>query len=310
MSTTILTRWKLLLNLSEARLADLPRLFNADTGRSFIRALGGRSTIRFAPVTLTCITRFYDLLRGTSQHLGFAGRKLPLEHAELGLRINLRFRLYGDVLVVEVERSAVEILPHQDLLIATQLNEQEAIFRLAMAVIGMIERPETDFTPAAQLPKTFHCSRIITDDFSQLERGQLVELLTRHRMASDIVVASVLERNRMLQSDATTLLIDRQGVLAAIPLPIASDVTVWRRFDAACNMFEVTACVQRLLERGSIGKLGNESLDDLCFYFQSPQQRFLYSTSSLLIWRRIAAEFDLIPERWQSLCSGIKRGPE
>lgn len=300
MTATILTRWKLLLNLTDDRFAALPRLFNTDTGRSFMRAMGGRATVDFAPVTLTCTSRFFDLLRDTYRGLGFSGRKFPLRHGESGVDLHMRFRVYGSVLAIEVSRSPIA-LPATEVLEAILFDKQRAFFELTKAVLGLIEHPEPGFGSSAELPKIFYCNRIVGSEHALPSNQLLVEILTRHRKPSEMLVSSVQERNRPLQSDSSTLLVDRQGVLVAIPSSDAEDATVIRRFDAACNMLEMVSSIQRLLERGSIGELRDDELRDIDNYFQAPDERFLFSTSSREIWKRLASEFALSAERWPRL---------
>lgn len=252
----------------------------------------------FSPTTLTCTTRFYDLLRNVVSELGFEGRKFPFAHVGQGFQINARFRLYGRVLAVEIERSPVEMAPDSDLLEQTSLWAQKSIAALASNILGLIANPSTGFAAVAQRPKVFTCNCIVADDDDLPGLESLISLLTRHRMPTQLVVSQVVEKNRNLQSDSSTLLVDRQGVVAVIPASLSEDETSTRRYPAATGMLEVIAAVERMVERRELELMSVEEFKELASWFANPQRRFTYSTSSLHIWQRIANEFRLTPEVW------------
>lgn len=305
MTATILTRWKLLLNLSTEEGASLPSLFNRATSRTFIKAMGGRATIEYAPATLTCTTRFYELLQEKTKGIGFSGPKFPLNHARRDFNLHMRFRLHGTVLVIEIERSCLPFR-EQNALDEILFHRQAEVVALAKAVFGLIKDPNPGFDPLQQVPKAYYCMRVVGDYESLPPRNVLVELLTRHRMPSDMVVDSVFDRNAMLQSDASTLLIDRQGVVMAIPSEIADDETVIRRFQAACNMFEMVTAIERMTEQKTLGTLNEVELGNIDAYFLAPDERFRFSTSSRFLWTRITSEFGFSSDSWREKMAEVK----
>lgn len=301
MPTTIHTRWKLLVNLDSDGLLSIAKLFNIDTGRAFVRSLGGRSSLEFSPQTLTCTTRFFDLLRRRASELGFVGRKFPLRHVELGVSVNVRFRLYGQILVAEVERSPVAAAAELEWIDQTSLWTQGQLAELILNILGIIRNPTNQFQPVAQKPKVFVCNCVVGDDATLPSNEALVRLLTRHRTAAKIVVSQVVEKNQSLQSDSSTLLVDRQGVVACVPASLALDETTMRRYPAAANMLELIAVVERMLERDQFKFLSKKEFVDLAGMFSDPKKRFRFSTSSLHIWQCLAGEFGLTPEAWNKI---------
>lgn len=299
MPTSIHTRWKILVNLDQQSLSSIGKLFNSSTAKSFVRSLGGRSSLAFSPTALTCTSTFYDLLRSTIDRLGFQGRKLPLVHSEQGRQVNFRFRLYGRVLTVEVERSSVQL--GNDPIEQTLLWAQGPIAELTLSVLGLISNPVRAFSAATQRPKVFTCSCLVSTDDRIPDVQTLVRLLTRHKSVTGLVVSQVVEKNRLLQSDSSMLLVDRQGVVAAIPAELASDQTAMRRYPAAANMLEVVAAVERMVERGEIGLISGPALAELASWFRNPQMRFKFSTSSLLLWQCVANEFGMSPSHWNEI---------
>lgn len=125
----------------------------------------------------------------------------------------------------------------------------------------------------------------------------LVGMLTRHDFPADEMVSKVLEKNQDLKSDSSTLLVDRQGVVAT-SAALASDRTTSRRFPAAVNMLELLACVQRMIENQTLSVMPKLQLDALSNWFEDPEERFRFSTSSLHIWQCLSKEFGLTHERW------------
>lgn len=298
MNLTVQTHWKILVNVDSGVASVIGSLFNDETGNSFIRTLGGRTDFDFAPRILTCRSRFYDLLRVVATDLGFEGRKFPFRHSVQKCEVNLRFRLYQDVLAVEVVRSVIDIAKSDDLIEKTSLWSQMPIADLVLNVIGLIQFPKKGFKKLNQKPKVFTCSRIVGDAASLPEMKDLVGMLTRHYFPADEMVSKVLEKNQDLKSDSSTLLVDRQGVVAAISAALASDRTTSRRFPAAVNMLELLACVQRMIENQTLSVMPKLQLDALSNWFEDPEERFRFSTSSLHIWQCLSKEFGLTHERW------------
>lgn len=163
MNLTVQTHWKILVNVDSGVASAIGSLFNDETGNSFIRTLGGRTDFEFAPRILTCRSRFYDLLRVVATDLGFEGRKFPFRHSVQKCEVNLRFRLYQDVLAVEVVRSVIDIAKSDDLIEKTSLWSQMPIADLVLNVIGLIQFPKKGFKKLNQKPKVFTCSRIVGD---------------------------------------------------------------------------------------------------------------------------------------------------
>lgn len=306
MNITVQTHWKVLVNVGVDAPSYLGSIFNRETGRSFIRTLGGRTNFDFAPETLTCTSRFYDLLRDVATRLGFEGRKFPFRHSIQGVEINLRFRLYHGVLVVEVVRSAVDVVQSDDLIEKTSLWNNEPLADLVLSVLGLISLPKIGFSASNQKPKVFTCNRIVGDEADLPTMKDLVGLLTRHTAAADQMVLKVSAKNESLKSDSSTLLVDRQGVVAAIPTSLASDETACRRFPAAANMLELLACVQRMIETQSLFLMSERQLAAISNWLEDPDERFRFSTSSLHIWQCLRKEFGLTTERWTKVMGEIK----
>lgn len=288
-----------MVNVAPDVRATMGDIFNLGTGNGFVRSLGGRSSFDFSPKTLTCTTRFYDYLRRAATRLGFEGRKFPFALSTQNVQVNLRFRLYQDVLAVEIERSPIAMACDDDSAIdQTSLWAQGAIAELVQNILGLIANPASSFQALTQRPKVFTCNRVIGDDSDRPSEESLVRLLTRHKTATDMVVTAVLKKNQGLQSDSSMLLVDRQGVVAAIPKSLIADQTTIRRYFAAAHMHELVACVERMVERKSLLAMPKNELDELSSWFLTPQKRFTFSTSSLHIWQCLVQEFGLTPQAW------------
>ena len=306
MTPTLETHWKVLLNVDSGVTNAIGSLFNEETGKSFIRTLGGRTNFDFAPQTLTCKSRFYDLLREVATELGFEGRKFPFRHSVQQGEINLRFRLYQGILAIEVVRSAIDVSQSDNLIEKTSLWSNEPLADLILNILGLIKFPQRGFRTISQKPKVFTCSRIVADATNLPTIEDLVGLLTRHSTAANEMVSQVLTKNQDLKSDSSTLLVDRQGVVVAMPASLASDKTTSRRFPAAANMLELLACVQRMTENQSLSVMPKRQLNALSNWFEDPEDRFRFSTSSLRIWQCLCKEFGLTPQRWTKLINEIE----
>jgi nucleoside phosphorylase len=298
MPTVAHLRWKLVTELESKAVAALPSLFNFSTGKTFIRTLGGRSTLAFSPQSLSPNNRFYDLLRKKAEGLGFTGRKFPLSYNE-GLSeqtrsINVQFRLYGKaLLVVDIELKPFEVGTSVDLIALSDLWASGLLNSFAMTLVGLVVSGERTYRPAGQRPKVYPSVLVVAPRSELPDDREAVELLTRHREPSAMVVEAVLAKNRRLQIDASTLLIDRQGVVALLPIEYATNVTIRRRFVSASNMLELMGCLRRMMEQAKLYELGAQELAEIAKVFKAPEERFVHSTSSLHMWQLTADEFRL-----------------
>src|ERR1700690_72327 len=114
MTVTAHVRWKLLTDLNANAIEALPSIFNFSTGKSFVRAFGGRWDLDFNPHSLSPTNRLYDLLRKRISRLEFVGRKFPFafveEHTGKEMVVNAQFRLYGkDLLVIDIALTPLEL---------------------------------------------------------------------------------------------------------------------------------------------------------------------------------------------------------
>lgn len=291
-------RWKLLIDLNSKALAALPTLFNFSTGKGYIRTLGGRSNFDFYPQTLSPTNRFYDLLGKSAEDLGFKGRKFPLSYIDNSAKelrsINAQLRLYGkDLAVIELTLQSCEIGASTDLVSLTDLWSHQQLSSFTKALIGLVSSGDKTYRPTGDKPKVYPCVLIAASRPNLPSENLSVEILTRHREPDEAVVRSVLAKNRDLQIDASSLLIDRQGVLALIPKEHADNVTVNRRFYAASNMLEIMACLRRMKDKRKLSDLGYPGIAEIVKALREPEERFVHSTSSLHMWRLLAAEFKL-----------------
>lgn len=296
-------QWKLVTELKSKAVAALPTLFNFSTGKTFIRTLGGQSNFAFTPQSLSPTNRFYDLLEEKATGLGFGGRKFPFLYTEDQSKnersINARFRRYGkDLLVVELALRSFEVDTPADLIAGLDLWANDQLSSFANTLVGLVVSGEKVYRLAPQRPKIYPCVLVVAPRSKLPDARSAVELLTRHQEPDEIMVAAVLAKNRCLKIDASTLLIDRQGVVALVPVEHSANVTINRRFLAASNMLELMACVRKMIDQRKLHEIGKQGLAELAKAFHDPEQRFVHSTSSLHMWQLLADEFKLRADQW------------
>lgn len=303
MPTVAHIRWKLVIELNSKAVAALPTLFNFTTGKSFIRTVGGLSSASFNPQSLSPNNRFYDLLRRKAIDVGFEGRKFPFAYndnlSKQRRLINAQFRRYGThLLIIDLELKPFDVETSADLATISDLWANDQLNSFTSLLVGLVLSGERTYQSAGQRPKTYPCFLAIAPRQDLPDERSAVELLTHHREPSAMVVEAVISKNRSLQIDASTLLIDRQGVIALVPIEYATNVTINRRFFAASNMLELMACFRWMKDHNKFAELGNQEVTEIERVFKEPEESFVHSTSSLHMWQLLADEFKLQSDRW------------
>jgi nucleoside phosphorylase len=312
--------WKLLIDLSAEEANGLPRLFNSSSSKSFIKTLGGRAKSHFYPASLSPNATFYNYLNPRLPSSISCPSKFPftLIEAFTGNKttVHIQFRLYGGrVLALTIKRSPLTVSDDSevDFLAFQDLRTNSEIYNLVCLVTGLVKRPKVDFKASTEPPKVFSCLRIQNNTDQPIPQQRLIEALTRHRSVSDNVVEALVKKNSQLKIDASDIFVDRQGVVSSVPSSLKHEARVENRFVGACNMLELMACVERMLEQHYLQLLPVEQWSDLRFMFTLPDKRFLHSTSSGNMWQVLAKDFGLNNLDWNKLAGNfenLKQGPK
>lgn len=265
--------------------------------------LGGRAEWIFSPTTLVPKKTFYDLLRKSVKDDDMAGKKLPFVFTDTKssqeYSVNLRFRLYGkNLLAIEIKHSefqfedshAIDYLEFQD------IDTRDNLKYLLSAVIGLIKNGTRTYQVSADIPKVFSCLCIVAKTEHLPTNATLIEAVTRHKGPTEHLIKKVLEKNTELNIDAITIFVDRQGIVATIPEKFQAG----NRFTGACNILEVIACIERMSETKSLGRIERDQFIDLEDCIKNPSKRFVHSTSSEHMWKILASDFELSEIDWAS----------
>jgi nucleoside phosphorylase len=296
MEITSIICWKLIYALDRHSVEKLPTLFNYQTGNGFIRTWGGMANFEFSPQTLSPTRRFYDLLSRVKEDLGFSERKFPFllicEETGIPQKLYASFRIYGDtVLAVSLELHSFSWSQDVRLRDFVDIEKHQNINKLSSMILGLIVKGESGFKRAPKQPRIYSCVQIKQSGSRVVDEVELVEALTGHIQPTSLVLDSVLNKNSQLQIDASTIYIDRQGVVSSVPEMYWSDHTVGRRFVAACNMLESLASIRMLKDKGSIFELSALQRQAISSMVTDPRQRFAHSVSSFHMWSLLCSEF-------------------
>lgn len=290
--------WKLIYALDGHSVERLPALFNYQTGNGFIRTWGGVANFEFSPQTLSPTRRFYDLLSKVKADLGFSERKFPfsLICKETGVpqKLYASFRIYGDtVLAVSLELHSFSWSQNVRLRDFADIEKHPHINKLSSMILGLIVKGESGFKRAPKQPRIYSCVQIKQLGSRVVDEVELVEALTGHIQPTSLVLDSVVNKNSQLQIDASTIYIDRQGVVSSVPEMYWSDHTVARRFVAACNMLESLASIRMLKDKGRMFELSALERKAILSMVADPLQRFAHSVSSFHMWSLLCSEFKI-----------------
>lgn len=277
------------------------KLFNVRTGKTFLQSAGGNLPPAFMPLVLEPTRYFYDILRPHLCRLGFKGKKLPFMYDESGEphRININIRLYARrYLVLTLRHEHVGAVGVEANFGRFQdLRSHKAVFDLVKLIIGLLESKTVRAVQPSNDPKWYPLTFIEFDEESRVSDAVAVETLTRHSNPNALVVDAVIKKNMPLQVDSSSLLVDRQGIVARLCLT-TSDLDersgALKRFVSACSLFEVAVAVRLFLETPAAeGELVHSELDGITQLVENHIALFTNSTSGKNCWELLIQEFSL-----------------
>ena len=280
-------------------------LFNVETGKTFLREIGGNAKDTFAPLVLSPTRIFYNALRPkvVKELLCLTGKKFPL-HIPIpsgtsgadSVRVNFSIRVYERVVCISVETDEFMLSDPSLLETLTKIESHSGLVAVTKKILAMTETHSKHSEGRGGSLKAFHCVQLIADAENDILSDQfLTRLVTKHPGANDAVTLAQIEKNNAHKIDSTTLLCDRQGVVAFVPHSsnVGERAGMLRRFRSAAAMLELAAAIQRVLALKD--PLTKKRLGDIILLINNPDFVFSNSTSGRIVWGLFLDEFKLKP---------------
>ena len=128
---------------------DESKLFNLRTGKTFLKRIGGISSLDFFPYTLEPTNVFYDSIDSIKRKNNFSGKKFPFKHIKDGLEekieyVNIKIHRYpGKLSVLVVSIYPIKFIGTSDeLLLLQKLEYHFEIYNLVKTICVLIRYSE------------------------------------------------------------------------------------------------------------------------------------------------------------------------
>lgn len=269
-------------------------LFNVRGGRAFSRSLGGNFQTGYAPEVLEPTVNFHQALLPLKNRLGIKDKRYPftifLDYLSTTVQVNITIHRYNSVVCASVKVTPFVVDTDIDFAVIQDLESHVNLYGLVKQVLGIAATGDARAKPLQSPPKFFPVVRVcaIGPDVPNW-KSRLVAALTRHEAPSDVIVESVLAKNKPHQIDESLILIDRQGVFGYVPATCSAKQSRGnlQRFTNASALIEFAYAI-----RYDVGK-GLAVDEDTRRAIESPIAAVPDSVSAKLMWDLIVREFSL-----------------
>lgn len=281
--------------------------FNIRTGKTFLKKVGGISTLDFFPYTFEPTNVFYHAIEPCKQANDFVGKKLPFEcdivtagAVKKLLKIKIH-RFSPKLVILSVSVDAVEFNGSvHELLEFMRLENHANIFNLVKTICGIIRSGGRSNAPVQNKPKTYPYFELESiDDNDFLSDEVAVELLTRHKNPNSGVIENVIAKNKDHQLDNNSILIDRQSIVARYSKQLGDFQSIQRKYESSHYLFELAIALSNILDDGAFLTLNTDQQNSITKLIKKPNIVFIKSVTGYKTWLLLMEEFklnDLITE--------------
>lgn len=295
--------WKLVVGVPEEGVdyCAANKHFNVKTGKTFLKKVGGISSLDFLPYTFEPTNVFYHAIEPCKLENGFVGKKMPftfevVKAERVKKPLNIKIHRYTSKLVIlSVSVNSVEFSGSiNDLQEFMQIEYHNEIFNLVRTLCGIISSGGRNNTPIQQKPKVypyFEFESVNDNDFISDEAA--VELLTRHKNPKLEIIESVISKNKDHQLDNNSILIDRQGILARYSQELGEYQSVQRKYESSHYLFELAIALSNILDDGDFLTLNTEQRVSISKLIKNPKVVFIKSVTAYKTWLLLLEEFKL-----------------
>lgn len=258
MRYSVKLQWRVIAELTSEGMTALDSsnlLFNRRGGKGFLRSIGGRIRTSYAPVVLEPTEIFHRALSETRESCKLTGKKFPYVVDDFvnghDTRVNLKFHLYGKTLCLVVLLDEFYVDDSVILNSLQRLENHPRLSGLILKVLAVVMSGNQFSEAIRTLPKYYPAIRLLSlkADFGDFLH-KIVELLTRHPMPLESVVAAVVNKNAAHQIDSSLLMVDKQGVVAYVPFGAEETAAGnLQRFGNVASMLELAAVLKFQLSK-------------------------------------------------------------
>lgn len=274
--------------------------FNIKTGKTFVRKLGGVSSLDFYPFTFDPTNVFYNAIESCKLANGFTGKKLPFEGALTGskkIKISIKIHQYSsDLVILSVSSGQIDFngdIGSLKNLISIETHEK--LLSLIKTICSIITSGGARHAPVQRKLKIYPCIELESSTKSEsIEDKAAVELLTRHANAKAGIVDSVISKNSDHQLDNNSILVDRQGILARYFTSPDEMQSICRKFESTHYLFELAVSIAHILETNSFLALNSEQRSSVINLVNYPNIVFTKSVTAYKTWQLLLSEFKLV----------------
>ncbi|MGL5469513.1 MAG: hypothetical protein ACRDCT_15220 [Shewanella sp.] len=298
--------WKIVVGNPETGVdyCQSSTFFNAKTGRTFVKKLGGVSSLDFYPCTFDPTHAFYNAIEPHKLKNNFVGKRIPFEGVILGQRkpINIKIHQYPpELIIISVSVSKLEFNGTLDeLKEVIRLEKHSELLEFVRIIYSLVYSGGKETKPVQRKLKVYPCIELESDDCDDfVDDKHAVEILTRHNNPKSAIIDNVISKNDDHQLDDNSILIDRQGILARYTTGDVNKNSIKRKVESSCCLFELAIAISYILEKGQYFSLQDEQKKSITKLISTPTIVFTKSVTAYKTWELLLSEFKL-PELYNN----------
>lgn len=301
-------RMKLKLNLAWKIVVGAPengvdyctaiKHFNVKTAKNFINKIGGISSLDFYPNTLAPTNVFYNAIESHKSENGFVGKRIPFEGTVAGIRAPVKIKIHqfsSKLVIISISADEIDFNGSiDDLQKLISIESHKELLTLVRVIYSIICSGGKDSSPVRRKLKAYPYVALESNSSDNLvENEAAVELLTRHKSPKPDIVQSVISKNDDHQLNRSSILIDRQGILARYSLEDSENQSIKRKFESSHYLFELAISLAHILENDQYSSLSEEQRLSITKLVTNPKIVFTKSVTAYKTWKLLLDEFRL-----------------
>jgi len=292
--------WKVVIGTPEngVDFDQATKHFNSKTGKTFVRKLGGVSSLNLYPSTFEPTNVFYNAVAPYKEKNDFFGKKLPFKGPISGSRKAIQIKIhqfFSDLIILSISVETVDFDGTIDELKAIMnFQSHGELLTLVKSIYSLICSGGQKTTPAQRKLKAYPYVELYNFDNTLIGEREAVELLTRHDNPKPSIVHQVISKNDDHQIDNNSILIDRQGILSRYFLENVEEQSIRRKFESSHYLFELAISLAHILEYKKYFSLKKEKRDAIKKLVTTPDIVFTKSVTSCKTWKLLLEEFKLV----------------
>lgn len=275
--------------------------FNFKTGKSFLKKIGGISSLAYYPFTFDPTHIFYNAIEPFKLENGFSGKRIPFEGTiedtyvfQKNIRIKIN-RFSSDFIILSVSVDEIDFDEELDnLQKIVKIETHTELYNLVRSICSIISSGGEQVDPIHNKPKIYPFIQLeSTNHANPIDNKLAVELLTRHQNPKPEIIDDVISKNHDHQVDKNSILLDRQGILARYDFDTNENKLIKRKFESSHHLFELAISLAHTIEKNRLGTLNTEQEESIYKLIKKPEIIFTKSVTAYKTWELLLNEFKL-----------------